>query len=139
MRIAVTRRYGFPAAHVLARPEWPPERNERVYGRCANPAGHGHNYGLEVTVAGPLDPGSGRVVDPDWLDALVRERVLERFSHRLLNEDPAFREAVPTAENLARFVEGALAGPIAAGSRARLARVRILETRRNAFETGELR
>jgi len=139
MRIAVTRRYGFPAAHVLARPEWPRERNERVWGKCANPAGHGHNYGLEVTVAGPLDPGSGRVVDPDWLDALVRERVVERLSHRLLNDDPAFREAVPTAENIARFVEGALEGPIAAGSRARLVRVRILETRRNVFETGELR
>jgi 6-pyruvoyltetrahydropterin/6-carboxytetrahydropterin synthase len=94
---------------------------------------------VEVTVAGPLDPGSGRVVDPAWLDALVRERVIERLSHRLLNDDPAFREAVPTAENIARFVEGALEGPIAAGSRARLVRVRILETPRNVFETGELR
>jgi 6-pyruvoyltetrahydropterin/6-carboxytetrahydropterin synthase len=137
-RVAVSRRYRFPAAHVLRRPEFSDAQNERIWGKCANPAGHGHNYGVEVTVAGPVEPATGQVVDPDWLDALVRERVLERLGHRLLNDDPAFRELVPTAEHIARFVEGELDGPVAERGGLRLVRVRVVETRRNVFETGEL-
>lgn len=136
MRIAVTRRYRFPAAHVLCMPDASPAENERIYGKCANPAGHGHDYGVEVTVGGPVDPRSGRLVDPERLDALVRERVVERFGHRLLNDDPAFRRAVPTAENIARFVHGELEAPLAADG-TRLLRVRVVETRKNTFDTGE--
>lgn len=135
--IALTRRYAFPAAHVLCHPSFSAEENERVYGKCANPNGHGHNYGLEVTVAGPVDPESGRVVALERLDALVRESLLERFSHRLLNEDPAFAERVPTAENLARVAHEALAPAVAREGAARLLRVRIVETARNHFEYGE--
>jgi 6-pyruvoyltetrahydropterin/6-carboxytetrahydropterin synthase len=136
--IAVTRRYRFPAAHVLCSRELSDAENRRIYGKCANPNGHGHDYGIEVSVAGPVDARTGFVVDPDWLDALVRERVVARFSHRLLNADPAFAQRVPTAENLALFVEHELADEVAARGQARLVRVRVVETPRNFFETGEL-
>ena len=135
--IQLTRRYHFPAAHVLRHPSFSDAENACVYGKCANPAGHGHNYGVEVTVTGPVDEGSGRVIDPDLLDAIVEQRVLARFSHRLLNEDEAFADLVPTAENLARVIHGELAAPVARRSGARLARVRVVETRKNSFACGE--
>lgn len=137
MKVAVTRRYRFPAAHVLCRDDLDPAANARLYGKCANPAGHGHDYGVEVTVEGPVDPASGFVADPAWLDGMVREKVVARLGHRLLNDDPAFAGRVPTAENIVRFVQEQLAGPIAARRGLRLARVRVHETRRNVFETGD--
>ncbi len=134
--ISLTRRYRFPAAHVLASPLLSDEENDRIYGKCANPTGHGHDYGLEVTVTGDLDPKTGRIVDRDVLDALVEERVLSRFAHRMLNDDAAFCERVPTAENIARVIHGELdAALLAAG--ARLVRVYLQETRRNGFEYGD--
>lgn len=138
--ISVTRCYRFPAAHVLALRDATDAENRRLYGKCANPAGHGHDYGVEVTVAGPVDERTGRVIDPARLDALFEERVGSRLAHRNLNEAPLFavRELVPTAENIARVVFDELAGPIAASGEARLARVRIVETRRNSFVYGEL-
>lgn len=135
--IALTRRYEFAAAHVLRHPSFSPEENERVYGKCANPKGHGHDYGIEVTVAGPVDPETGRVLEPGRLDTLVRERILERFALTCLNDDPAFAERVPTAENLARVAHEALAPGVAEAGRARLLRVRVVETARNHFEYGE--
>jgi 6-pyruvoyltetrahydropterin/6-carboxytetrahydropterin synthase len=138
--IALTRRYRFPAAHVLRHPGLSDADNARIYGKCANPAGHGHDYGLEITVAGDVDPASGQIVARDRLDALVAERVLDRFGHSLLNEDPAFAERVPTAENIALAAFGELAPAIAAvHPGARLVRVRLEETRKNSFETGEAR
>ncbi|HKA16385.1 MAG TPA: 6-carboxytetrahydropterin synthase [Myxococcota bacterium] len=138
--IALTRRYRFPAAHVLRSSALSDAENERVYGKCANPGGHGHDYGFEVTVAGEVDPGSGQVLERDRLDALVAARVLERFGHSLLNDDPAFTEHVPTAENIALIAFAELAPAIAAARPgARLIRVRLEETRKNSFETGEPR
>jgi 6-pyruvoyltetrahydropterin/6-carboxytetrahydropterin synthase len=137
--IAVTRRYRFPAAHVLRSAALSDADNERVYGKCANPNGHGHDYGLEIEVAGPVDPRAGWVIAPDRLDALVRERVLARFDHRLLNDDPLFGERVPTAENIARVVHERLAAAVAETPGARLARVRVVETARNQFEYEEER
>jgi 6-pyruvoyltetrahydropterin/6-carboxytetrahydropterin synthase len=134
--IALTRRYHFPAAHVLASVQLSDAENDRVYGKCANPAGHGHDYGLEITVTGALDPRSGRIADRDALDALVAERVLSRFSNRLLNRDPAFAERVPTAENVAALIHAELAAPLAAAG-GRLVRVRLRETRRNHFTCGD--
>lgn len=136
--ISLTRRYHFPAAHVLAHPALSPQENERTYGKCANPAGHGHDYGLEVTVSGDVDPASGWLIDREALDAVVAERVLDRFGHRMLNEDPAFGERVPTAENIAAVIHAELALPIAETG-ARLVRVALQETRRNQFVYGELR
>ena len=137
--IALTRRYQFPAAHVLARDDFTPEETQRIYGKCANPAGHGHNYEIEVTVSGPVDPRTGEILACDRLDAIVDERVLQRFGHRLLNDDELFRDQVPTAENIARTIHARLAEPVAAAGSARLVRVRVHETRRNSFSCGELR
>lgn len=134
----LTRRYRFPAAHVLAHPSFTAEENLRIYGKCANPAGHGHNYGIEVTVTGPLDPRSGRIIDPDQLDAIFQRQVESRFGHRMLNRDPAFAERVPTAENLAQVIHAELAPAIERAGTARLARVRVVETRRNSFVYGDL-
>jgi len=137
--IALTRCYRFPAAHVLSHPDLDGVENERVYGKCANPAGHGHDYGLEVTVTGPVDPVSGQLIDRDALDALVSVRVLDRFGYRLLNEDSAFAGRVPTAENVAAVIFDALADVVEERTGARLARVGLRETRKNSFEYGELR
>jgi 6-pyruvoyltetrahydropterin/6-carboxytetrahydropterin synthase len=135
--IALTRRYRFSAAHVLRNDRFSEEENRRIYGKCAHPGGHGHDYGLEVTVTGPLDPATGAIVPVAELDALVRERVLDRLDHRSLNEDPWFRDAVPTAENIALSVCGELEAALAQRGAARVARVRLHETRRNTFECGD--
>jgi 6-pyruvoyltetrahydropterin/6-carboxytetrahydropterin synthase len=138
--IALTRRYRFPAAHVLRHPDLSDRDNARIYGKCANPGGHGHDYGLEITVAGDVDAASGQVFDRARLDALVSERVLDRFGHALLNDDPAFALRVPTAENITLVIEDELAPAIAAAQPgARLVRVRLDETRKNSFATGEAR
>lgn len=134
--IALTRRYRFPAAHVLRHPSLSDRENERVYGKCAHPAGHGHDYGLEVTVSGPVDPRSGAIVALEVLDEVVRERVLERFSHTLLNDLEPFRERVPTAENIVSVIHDALAAPLAECTGAELLGVRLIETRRNWFDCG---
>ena len=135
--ISVTRRYRFPAAHILRSPALSDAENEQVYGKCANPAGHGHDYGLEVTLAGPVDMGSGAIFPIERLDAIVCEHVLDRLSHHLLNDDAWFRVTVPTAENIAIAIERELREVVAAESRARVVRVRLLETRRNSFACGE--
>jgi 6-pyruvoyltetrahydropterin/6-carboxytetrahydropterin synthase len=136
--ICLTRRYRFPAAHVLAHPSFSAERNRALYGKCANPAGHGHDYGIEVSVTGPIDPRSGQIIDPEQLDAIFESRIAARFAHRSLNADPAFAQRVPTGENLARVIHGELAPAIESAGTARLARVRVIETRRNSFVYGEL-
>ena len=135
--ISVTHRYRFPAAHVLRSVAFSDAENERVYGKCANPAGHGHDYGLEVTLGGPIDAQSGSIFPAERIDALVRERVLDRLSHQLLNDDAWFQIAVPTAENIVIAIERELRLAVAAESRARVLRVRLLETRRNFFACGE--
>lgn len=135
--ISLTRRYAFPAAHVLRHPSLGDAENRRIYGKCANPAGHGHNYGIEVTVSGPQDARTGRILDPEQLDRLVQERVLARFSHRMLNADPAFAELVPTAENIARVVYAELEHELPGQGSARLVRICVHETRKNSFVCGE--
>ena len=127
--ISLTRRYECPAAHVLASPRFSQPENERIYGKCANPAGHGHNYGVEVTVTGAVDEQTGRVVDPDTLDAIFDEHVRGRFSHRMLNEDELFRERVPTAENIAIVIHERLADVLEERTSARLLRTTALSSR----------
>ena len=134
--IELTRRYAFPAAHVLRHPSFSEEENRRVYGKCANPNGHGHDYGVEVTVTGPLEKDTGRIVDPALLDALFESEVRTQFGHRMLNECEAFRERVPTAENIAATIHESLALPLAANTTARLVRVRVIETSKNSFAFG---
>jgi len=137
--IALTRRYAFPAAHALRRPDRDEAWNQRVYGKCANRAGHGHDYGLDVTVAGRVQPKNGRIASPEVMDEVVRELVLERFGYRLLNDLPAFASVVPTAENIVHVIHDQLEVPLLEASGARLVRVRLHETRRNSFTHGELR
>ncbi|MFQ5696611.1 MAG: 6-carboxytetrahydropterin synthase, partial [Terriglobia bacterium] len=99
--IYLTRRYRFSASHRLHSPRLSEEENQRVYGKCSNPGGHGHNYVLEVTVGGEPDARTGMVVDLGLLDAFVEKEILERFDHAYLNADrERFGERVPTAENL---------------------------------------
>lgn len=136
--IAVSRRYQFAAAHVLRHPSLSDAENRRLYGKCANANGHGHNYGLEVTVTGPVDAETGQIIPPEQLDALIRKHVLDRFDHRMMNEDPLFRGRVPTAENIAAAAHEQLEGPLAELAHVQLLRVRIVETSRNHFDYGTL-
>ena len=133
--ITVSRRYCFSAAHVLARADWSDDRNREVYGKCANPSGHGHNYEVWVSVRGEPDPRSGRLVPLETLDAIVAEKVIAPLDHRFLNKDvDVFRDAVPTAENIARYIWDALKGEIAPAT---LHRIRLVETRNNSVEYSE--
>jgi len=136
--IYLTRRYSIPAAHVLAQPAFTAEENERVFGKCANPGGHGHDYGFEVSVMGPVDEETGRIIEPGLLDEIFEEAVARRFSHTLLNEVAPFGPLVPTAENIARVCHGVLEEGIENRSTARLAQLRVTETPRNFVEQGDL-
>ena len=128
----LTSRYRFSASHRLDTAALSPEENRRLYGKCNNPHGHGHDYLLEITVDGPVDQ-SGQVVNREAMDALVRDRVLSRLDHKNLNLDiPELAGLVTTTENLATLVrESLLTGWTLP---ARLARVRVAETARNSFE-----
>jgi 6-pyruvoyltetrahydropterin/6-carboxytetrahydropterin synthase len=136
--IEFTRRYGFPAAHILRQPGLSEAENFAIYDKCANPNGHGHNYGVEVTVAGPIDERTGRILSPDLLDRIFEERVESRFARRLLNDDEAFRERVPTAENIALVIHETLADEVAKRSHAEVIRVKIVETRNNSCISGAI-
>jgi 6-pyruvoyltetrahydropterin/6-carboxytetrahydropterin synthase len=131
MTLHLTRGYAFSAAHRLHNAQLSEEENARLYGKCANPHGHGHNYRVEVTLSGPVDEETGMVVQPSELDAFVERQVLDSFDHKNLNVDvPAFRGAVPTTENLCTEIYRRLR----AFPAARLERVRIEETGSNSFE-----
>ena len=127
--IFLTRRATFSASHYYWNEAWTPERNQHVFGRCANRNGHGHNYTLEVTVAGDPDPVTGFVVDLKWLKDVIEEHVLAAFDHRHLNlEVPEFAHTIPTSENIAVTAWSRLEPAIAAAGGARLTSVRIYET-----------
>jgi 6-pyruvoyltetrahydropterin/6-carboxytetrahydropterin synthase len=136
--VYLTRRYRFAAAHRLHSPALSAEENARVYGKCNNPYGHGHNYILEVTVAGEVNAATGMVYDIAALDQTVEQEVIERFDHVHLNEDvETFQSLVPTTENLCidiyRILQARLRGAGQPGS-ARLDRIRLEETNSNSFE-----
>jgi 6-pyruvoyltetrahydropterin/6-carboxytetrahydropterin synthase len=100
-RVSVTRRVHFSAAHRLFRPDWTDEQNEEVFGDCSNPLWHGHNYELDVTVEGDIDPETGYVMDLKRLKALVHERVVSDLDHRNLNRQVPWMDGlIPTTENL---------------------------------------
>ena len=137
-RAHLTRRYRFSASHRLHSPQMGEEANRRVYGKCNNPYGHGHNYDLEITVTGSIDPATGMVVNLADLDRVVHEEILERFDHRNLNvEAEEFRSAVPTSENLLLAIHRRLSerwGREPGLRPARLAKVKLQETAANSFE-----
>ncbi len=131
--IYLTRRYDFAASHRLYNPAFSEEENWRVFGKCNNPNGHGHNYELEVTVSGVPDPRTGMVIDLAEMDRMVRERLLAYVDHKDLNSDvPFMKGVIPTAENIVKSfwneLEPGIPGP------ARLHRLRLVESRNNAAE-----
>src|SRR2546427_10375562 len=103
-RASVTRRYQFAASHRLHSPLLSEEENWRVFGKCNNPHGHGHNYGLLVTVEGTIDPQTGRVTDVEALDRIVTEAAADRFDHRDLNHDPELSSRATPGANLVRLI-----------------------------------
>ncbi len=124
----------FAAAHRLARPELSPEENAAIYGKCARPHGHGHNYHLEVTVQGQMDERTGMLCDLPVLEQVVKDVVTEPFDHTFLNKDiPHFATTVPTAENIALHICDLLRQPITRCG-ARLHKVRLQESPNNAAE-----
>lgn len=101
MKTAVFRKAHFNAAHRLHNAAWDDQRNKEVFGLCNNPNYHGHNYELEVRVAGDIDPDTGMVVDLGWLAKLIREQIEDRFDHKNLNIDTEeFKNLIPSAENI---------------------------------------
>jgi 6-pyruvoyltetrahydropterin/6-carboxytetrahydropterin synthase len=138
--VYLTRRYRLSAAHRLHNDALSEAENARLYGKCNNPRGHGHDYQLEVTVSGELDPRTGMVMDLRLLDGVVQREILDRFDHTHLNLDvDNFRAQVPTTENLCIEIYRLLASGLAAAGNAgpagaRLKRVRVEETRNNFFE-----
>ena len=102
MKVKVTRKEHFNAAHRLFNPEWTDERNASVFGKCANPNYHGHNYELLVSLIGDPDKTTGYVYDLKQLSDIIRDNVIRKFDHRNLNLDiEYFKELNPTAENIA--------------------------------------
>ncbi len=131
LKLSLTRRYRFAASHRLYSPAFSEQENQRLYGKCGNPYGHGHNYILEVTLSAPVDPQTGMVANLGELDPFVEREILEPFDQKYLNEQvDEFRASVPTAENLCREIYRRLEKFPAA----RLERVRIEETSNNSFE-----
>jgi len=131
VKVSLTRRYRFAASHRLHTAKLSEEENKRVYGKCSNPHGHGHNYVVEVTVTGPVDTETGMIANLGELDPFVQREVVEPFDQKFLNEEVAeFREQVATTENVCREIFRRLKGfPLA-----RLERVRVEETSKNSFE-----
>jgi 6-pyruvoyltetrahydropterin/6-carboxytetrahydropterin synthase len=134
----LSRRYEFFASHRLNSAALTDEQNRETFGKCNNPHGHGHNYEVELTVRGPVDTVTGRVIDLDLLDRLAAEQVLAPFRYRNLNEEIAvFRTVVPTTENLGAEVDRRLReawGTVFPGHEPVLEKVCIRETERNVCE-----
>lgn len=129
MQTLVTIKTHFSSAHRLSRPDWGDDRNLEVFGPCANPNGHGHNYELEVTVEGPVNPETGMIVDMKVLKELVNEWIVDRVDHKHLNLDvPFLNGVIPTAENLAVAFWAVLETRVPSG---RLHELRLQETERN--------
>ena len=129
--MTLTRSYEFAASHRLHNPLLPEAENDELYGKCSNPAGHGHNYVLEVTVEGEPDPKTGMMVDLGALDKAVKSKVVDRYDHKNLSVDlPEFNGKVATSEVVAQQIWIELDGALPA----KLYKIRLKETERNIFE-----
>lgn len=132
MKVAVSRKEHFNAAHRLFNPEWTDEKNTEVFGKCNNPNYHGHNYELIVTLAGEPDSNTGYVYDMKALSDLIREHVIKPFDHKNLNLDTGyFKQLNPTAENIAVVIWRILRQHI--DNQLDL-KIRLYETERNSVE-----
>ena len=133
VKVELGRRYHFAASHRLHTPKLSNAENARVFGKCNNPHGHGHNYMVELLLSGKIDPATGMIANLTDLDSFVEREVLAPFDHKSLNEDvPQFRDTVPTTENLCIEIFRRLNS----FPHARLERVRVQETSNNSFEYG---
>ena len=130
MKAYLTRRYRFSASHRLHCDSMSAEENQETYGKCNNPYGHGHNYALEVTVAGQVDPKTGMICNLADLDSFVDENIVQRFGHENLNMLVEFQSLVPTTENLCIAIYQILRG----FRPAPIDKVRMEETMLNSFE-----
>ena len=131
LQIELGRRYHFSASHRLHSVHLSEQENWRVYGKCNNPYGHGHNYIVEVCVSGNVDTATGMIANLADLDSFVEREVLDAFDHKSLNDDvPAFHETVPTTENLCIEIFQRLK----TFPKAKLERIRVEETGNNSFE-----
>ena len=133
----VTRRYRFSASHRLHSPSLNADENALLYGKCNNPFGHGHDYILEVTVSGPIDPQTGLILPVSKLDTIVQEKIISVLSSRNLNLDvPQFSTLVPTTENILEVIGGLLQEDWREqwGDSLYLQRIHLQETARNGFE-----
>jgi 6-pyruvoyltetrahydropterin/6-carboxytetrahydropterin synthase len=131
MKAHLTRRYMFSASHRLHSDVMSEAENAATYGKCNNPYGHGHNYALEVTVSGPVNPSTGMVCNLTNLDGFVQREILQRFHLENLNNREEFAHTVPTTENLCAAIYDILQRGFA---QAHLDKVRIEETMMNSFE-----
>src|SRR5438552_3936036 len=129
--VYLTRKAEFAASHYYHNPEFTAEENRRIFGKCNNPYGHGHNYALAITVSGPVDESTGMVCNLTDLDSFVEHEILDRFHLQNLNTVPEFGQAVPTTENLSAFIYDILQLGF---THAHLEKVRIEETMMNSFE-----
>lgn len=135
--ISLTRVYRFSSSHRLHCARLSEQENREVFGKCNNPYGHGHNYVLEVTVGGEIDPTTGLVADVQALDRFVHQKIVARYDHRDMNTDlEEYRDLVPTTENVALQVARRLCEDWKQAPEigARLERIRIHETNNNIFE-----
>ena len=130
--IYLTRRETFAAAHRLFKPELSDEENFELFGKCSNPNWHGHNYTLEVVVAGEINPDTGFVLDIKKLKELIKEHVISKVDHKNLNIDTEFMKGLnPTSENITVAIWNQLVDKIPNG---RLYSVKLYETENNYFE-----
>ena len=130
----LSRRYRFAASHRLHVDALSPEVNRELFGKCNNPFGHGHNYFVQVTVAGPIDPATGMVVNLADIDAFATRELLDRFDETNLNQHEAFREHVPSTENLSLELWRIFEPFAAQHAPLQLKRIRVEETNNNAFD-----
>ncbi|TKC12441.1 6-carboxytetrahydropterin synthase [Pedobacter polaris] len=132
--IYITRRESFNAAHKLSRTDWSLEKNIEVYGKCANPNWHGHNYQLYVTVKGEVNPETGFLVDLKWLKEIINTNIVDKIDHRNLNLDVDFmKDKLASTENLAIAIWDILY-PLVQVDGAQLHCIKIYETENNFVE-----
>ncbi|MGQ9644235.1 MAG: 6-carboxytetrahydropterin synthase [Ignavibacterium sp.] len=130
--IYITRRETFAAAHRLFKPELSDEENLKIFGKCSHPNWHGHNYTLEVVVAGEVDPETGFVLDLKELKKIIHQHVIDKVDHKNLNLDTEFMKGIiPTSENICIAIWNQLKDKIPSG---KLYSVKLYETENNYFE-----
>ena len=130
--VYITRKSHFSASHRLFNPSWSMEKNDKVYGKCNNPNGHGHNYDLEVTVVGKLPKETGMVMDLKKLADIMEEEIIDKVDHKHLNHDvPFLKDVITTAENMAIIFWKILEPKITEG---KLHSIRVYESANNFVE-----